>query len=81
MGDETETDYDQPRQFRAPDSEWLPFEAATKAMHPSGRSPRARVLREFIRWYMRRPGAKLPERPPVDAGPWSDPEWMPPKAK
>jgi hypothetical protein len=63
--------YDKPRQFRAPDSEWGPFEEATKAMHPEGRSPRARVLREFIRWYMRRPGARLPERPP--AGPWSTP--------
>lgn len=63
------TDYDTPRRFRAPDDEWEPFEAATRAMHPEGRSPRAKVLREFMRWYMRRPGAKLPERPP--AGPWS----------
>lgn len=65
-----DTEYDQPRQFRAPDSEWQPFEDATKAQHPTGRGPRARVLREFMRWYMRRPGAKLPERPPV--GPWSE---------
>ena len=50
---------------------------ATKAIHAEGRSPRARVIREFIRWYMRRPGAKLPARP--DAGPWSDPDWMPTK--
>lgn len=63
-------DYDQPRQFRVPDSEWLPFEQATKAVHPTGRSPRAKVLREFMNWYMRRPGAKLPQRP--DAGPWSE---------
>jgi hypothetical protein len=62
-------DYDQPRQFRVPDNEWLPFEQAAKAQHPTGRGPRAAVLREFIRWYMRRPGAELPERPP--AGPWS----------
>lgn len=72
MGDETETDYDTPKQVRIPTKdEWVPFLAATKAMHPTGRSPRARVLREFIRWYMRRPGAKLPERPA--AGPWSMP--------
>lgn len=64
-------DYDKPRQFRVPDDEWVPFEAATKAVRPNGRSPRASVLREFIRWYMRRPGAKLPTRP--DAGPWSVP--------
>jgi hypothetical protein len=65
-------DYDKPRQFRVPDDEWLPFEHATKAIHPAGRSPRAAVLREFIRWYMRRPGAKLPIRP--EAGPWSTPK-------
>jgi len=71
MTDESEATYDKPRQFRAPDSEWEPFEAAAKSIHPQGRSPRARVLREFMRWYMRRPGAKLPDRPA--AGPWSDP--------
>ncbi|MFK0018209.1 hypothetical protein [Streptomyces sp. NPDC090798] len=64
-----ETEYDTPRKFRAPDDEWEPFEAATRAVHPEGRSPRGRVIREFMRWYMRRPGAKLPERPA--AGPWT----------
>jgi hypothetical protein len=64
-----DTDYDKPRQMRIPDDEWIPFEAATKKQHPEGRSPRAAVVRQFIRWYMRRPGAKLPERPP--AGPWT----------
>jgi hypothetical protein len=63
------TDYDKPRQMRIPDDEWGPFENAAKTQHPDGRSPRAAVVREFIRWYMRRPGAKLPERPA--AGPWS----------
>jgi hypothetical protein len=71
MTSETEASYDAQRKFRAPDDEWLPFESATRAQHPEGRSPRARVLREFIRWYLRRPGAKLPVRPP--AGPWSEP--------
>lgn len=68
---EPENTYDKPRQMRIPDGEWLPFEDAAKAQHPAGRSPRAGVVREFIRWYLRRPGAKLPERPP--AGPWSEP--------
>jgi hypothetical protein len=54
-----------PRQMRIPDDEWLPFEDAT------GDQPRAAVVRDFIRWYLRRPGAKLPERPA--AGPWSEP--------
>ncbi|MFP3119536.1 hypothetical protein [Streptomyces sp. Iso 434] len=71
MPTETDDRYDTPRRFRAPDSEWEPFADATRAVHPDGRSPRAQVLREFIRWYMRRPGAKLPVRPP--AGPWSTP--------
>ncbi|BBB01115.1 hypothetical protein RVR_8371 [Actinacidiphila reveromycinica] len=71
MTPEPETSYDTQRKFRAPDDEWEPFEAATKAVHPEGRSPRGRVIREFIRWYLRRPGARLPERPA--AGPWSKP--------
>jgi hypothetical protein len=60
-----------PRQMRIPDDEWHPFEDAAKTQHPEGYSPRASVVRQFIRWYMRRPGAKLPERPAV--GPWSIP--------
>lgn len=56
-----------PRQMRIPDDEWLPFDAAAKAQGQT----RAAVTRELIRWYMRRPGAKLPVRP--EAGPWSAP--------
>jgi hypothetical protein len=62
-------DYDRARPLRIPDDEWTPFEQATRAIHPKGRSPRTAVVREFIRWYMHRPGAKLPKRP--DPGPWS----------
>lgn len=65
-------DYDRARPLRIPDDEWTPFEAATRAMRPKGRSPRTAIVREFIRWYMRRPGAKLPDRPA--AGPWSTTE-------
>jgi hypothetical protein len=72
MTNKTEANYDPPRQMRIPDEEWLPFEDATKAMHPTGRSPRTAVVRQLIRWYMRRPGAKLPDRPPV--GPWTTPD-------
>ncbi|MFE5908914.1 hypothetical protein ACFQ6B_07470 [Streptomyces wedmorensis] len=71
MTEQPDTEYDTPRRVRMPDDEWEPFLAATKVTHPEGRSPRGKVLREFVRWYMRRPGAKLPERPP--AGPWSTP--------
>lgn len=67
----TSDDYEKPKAIRIPtDDEWVPFGDATKAMHPEGgRSPRTAVIREFMRWYMRRPGAMLPKRP--DAGPWS----------
>ena len=68
----TSDDYEKPKAVRIPTKEeWEPFEAATRAMHPKGRSPRTAELRSFIRWYMRRPGAKLPDRPPI--GPWSNP--------
>lgn len=56
-----------PRQMRIPDDEWLPFAEAAKELGAT----RAEAVREFIRWYMRRPGSKTPARP--DAGPWSTP--------
>jgi len=63
----TKPSHTPPRQIRIPDDEWLPFDDATKAQGLA----RAEAVREFIRWYMRRPGAKQPARP--NAGPWSDP--------
>jgi hypothetical protein len=30
----------------------------------AGERGRAQVIRTLLRWYLRRPGAKLPERPP-----------------
>jgi hypothetical protein len=54
-----------PRQIRIPNDEWLPFDDATKDAGVA----RAEAVREFIRWYLRRPGAKLPVRP--EAGTWS----------
>jgi hypothetical protein len=52
--------------MRIPDDEWLPFDQAAK----EAGTVRAEAVREFIRWYLRRPGAKQPARP--DAGPWSE---------
>lgn len=43
---------------RIPDEDWGEFKAVAGRRGPS-------VLREFIRWYLRRPGAKLPVRPPA----------------
>jgi hypothetical protein len=62
---EYQSPYDKPRRMRAPLDEWAGLGAATKAMGVT----RAAAVREFMRWYMRRPGAKLPDRPPT--GPWS----------
>lgn len=31
----------------------------------AGHRQRAAVIRQLVRWYLRRPGAKLPERPPL----------------
>lgn len=46
------------RVVRIPDDEWDDFGAA------AGTRNRAQVIRDLVRWYLRRPGAKLPERPP-----------------
>jgi hypothetical protein len=51
-----------PRQIRIGD-EWYDFDAAAKAQG----TERAALVRDFIAWYLRRPGAKLPARPDVEA--------------
>jgi hypothetical protein len=45
---------------RIPKDEWEEFKAL------AGRK-NASVVRQFIRWYLRKPGAKLPARPLSDA--------------
>ena len=52
------------RQVRIGD-DWYDLDDAAKAVD----TDRAAVIRELIRWWMRKPGAKMPERP--EAGPWS----------
>ncbi|MFJ8345055.1 hypothetical protein ACIQ9J_01500 [Streptomyces sp. NPDC094153] len=47
-----------PRQIRIGDT-WYDFDAAAKAMG----TERAAVIRQLIDWYIREPGAKLPDRP------------------
>lgn len=50
-----------PRQtFRADPDDWEAFGAV------AGHRQRGGLLRAFIRWYLRRPGAKLPKRPPAE---------------
>lgn len=56
------------QRFRLDTEEWQAFGEAT----PDD-ADRSAVLRAFVAWYLRRPGAKLPSRPPaVPARP--DPE-------
>lgn len=52
------------RTLRAEDDVWDPFGAAVEHQKQPDRST---VLREFMAWYARRPGAKMPQRP--------GPEW------
>ncbi|MFI5831066.1 hypothetical protein ACIA6C_28095 [Streptomyces sp. NPDC051578] len=49
------------RQVRIGDA-WYDFDAAAKAMG----TERAAVIRDLIDWYIREPGAALPERPSRD---------------
>lgn len=51
--------------IRIDEALWRQFDAArTRA----DKKDRSEVIREFIRWYVREPGAKLPKRP-SDAAP------------
>jgi hypothetical protein len=45
------------RVVRIPDEDWA--DLGERAGN------RAQVMRELIAWYLRRPGAELPERPPA----------------
>lgn len=47
------------RQIRIPDDEWDDLRKVAGRGH-------VRVLRDFIRWYLRRSGAKLPVRPSAE---------------
>lgn len=50
------------RHLRADDDLWDGFGAATERQ---GEPDRSTVLRAFMAWYQRIPGAKLPQRPPL----------------
>jgi metal-responsive CopG/Arc/MetJ family transcriptional regulator len=44
---------------------WDEFGAATEGRHKDGRSG---VIRDFMRWYLRKPDAALPEQPEQPEG-------------
>lgn len=43
---------------------WAEFGEATAAMDAN----RSETIRQFIDWYLRRPGAKMPKRPDLKEG-------------
>lgn len=45
--------------FRCPPALWSAFGQVARGADTN----RAELLREFIRWYIRQPGATLPKRP------------------
>lgn len=47
------------RSVRVSNEDWADLETATGAFN----SDRGTVIKQFIRWYLRRPGATLPRRP------------------
>lgn len=51
----------QHRSVRISDEDWSDFDVAAKSLG----SDRGTVIKEFIRWYLRRPKAKMPQRPEV----------------
>ncbi|MFF7991745.1 hypothetical protein ACFZDG_18370 [Kitasatospora xanthocidica] len=51
------------RVVRIPDADW--DDLGKRA----GERNRAHVLRALLAWYLRRPGAELPERPPAPKDP------------
>lgn len=80
MSAETGADEEIIVKIRMMKSEWARFDAATRSVYgEEGRPPRSRAIRELMRWYMREPGIKQPERPLV--GPWSDPTGGKPSEK
>lgn len=50
------------RRFRAPDDLWDRFSDAVERS-PDPEADMSKVLRQFVRWYVRESGARLPERP------------------
>ncbi|NUR01333.1 MAG: hypothetical protein HOY79_33855 [Streptomyces sp.] len=57
-----------PRQVRIGDP-WYEFQAALELMGGQavgGGGERAENLREYIDWFLRKPGATMPKRPPAD---------------
>ena len=49
------------QRFRLDDDLWSRFEQAVRRADPE--SDRSKILRQFVAWYVREPGARMPARP------------------
>lgn len=59
MAEQDTTTHTPHRPIRVPKDRWDAFGLLV------GVRSRAKVVNEFIAWYVREPGARLPQRPPV----------------
>lgn len=59
MADESQWKITKSKSIRLEDDLWDDLEPATKQVG----NTRTGVIRGFVRWYLRRPGAQLPQRP------------------
>jgi hypothetical protein len=57
------TGVDPVRGVRIPDKRWEKFDEATQAAG----TDRSKAVNDFVCWYVREDGAKMPKRPPVEA--------------
>lgn len=55
------------RHIRIPDDLWDAFLGACPPAERGRESGAAKVLRDFVAWYVHKPGAKQPKRPSVAA--------------
>ena len=59
VADETKWQITKHRSVRLEDALWVPLESAAR----SAGYDRSGLIRQFVRWYLRVPGATLPQRP------------------
>lgn len=59
MADESQWKITKSKSIRLEDDLWDELAPAAKQVG----NDRAGVIRQFVRWYLRRPGARLPQRP------------------
>ena len=66
VADESTWNITKHRSVRLEDNLWKRLKPAARAIG----FDRAGVIRQFVRWYLRIPGAELPQRPELPGGGW-----------